>query len=238
MGAARTTADARPSVDVVVDGEVPCAEDVRRDERLLRAGAAAVRVAVLSDRALSVGVGVREAAPLLRRAEDAGIPVVRRSTGGTGILHGPGDLAWTLTLPRDHALVGRDYARGFARLGEGVVRFLRAEGHPAAWVAPPGLSDGCCLLGSRGEVLAVGERILGGAAQHASRTTLLHHGILPYRVDPVALARVFDLDPEVARRRLLGLGDLVPGSRPEALARLLAASLAATVRGTDRVARS
>jgi len=192
----------------VADADVPCLEDVRADEALLRTGGPVVRVAVLADRALSVGVGVPDQATYLARARAEGIAVVRRSSGGTGVLHAPGDLAWSVVLPRDDPLVGRDFVNAYDRLGRGVVRFLQARGGTARWDPAPGISEYCCLLGSRGRVLTVDGRVLGGAAQHASRAALLHHGILPYRLDRPVLARLFDLEWPGPVDRLVGLDDL------------------------------
>ena len=182
-----------PSPARIVDGRVSCADDVSADDRLLARGAAVVRVAVLADRAVSVGVGVPLSAAYLNRARAEGYSVVRRSSGGTGVLHEPGDLAWSLVLPLDHPLVGHDYLRAFGRLGRGVVRFLADHGVTATWIPAPGLSEEFCLLGHRGQVLATNAGILGGAAQHARRAALLHHGTLTARLDRPMVARLFDL---------------------------------------------
>jgi lipoate-protein ligase A len=209
-----------------VASDVSCQEDVLADEALLRKASAAVRVAILCDRSLSVGVGVPSGVTYLRRARDEGIPVVRRSTGGTGVLHGPGDLAWSVVLPRGHPLVGPDYVHGYERLGQGVAEFLRSPHRSVRWVPAPGVSEDCCLLGSRGRVLTVDGRILGGAAQHASRSALLHHGILPYRLDRPTLARVFDLGVPSPTDRLIGLADLDQDRPRAAMARELGTTIA------------
>lgn len=201
-------------------------EEVRADEAILREGKPCGRVAVLSDRAVSVGVGVPESTPYLARAHALGWPVVRRETGGTGLLHAPGDLAWTLVLPRADPRVGRDYVRAYARLGRSVVRFLDSEGVPASWEPPPGLRDDYCLFGSRGSVLHAGNRILGGAAQHLTARALLHHGILPRSIDRVALSRIFGARPVDGWDQLSGLEDLGLIASPRVLARRLAGFLA------------
>jgi lipoate-protein ligase A len=191
-------------------------------------------VAVLADRGLSVGVGVPESAAYLARARSEGIAVVRRSSGGTGVLHGPGDLAWSVVLPRDHALVGRDFVHAYDRLGRGAVRFLRARGRTARWDPAPGWSEDCCLLGGRGRVLTVDGRVLGGAAQHASRSALLHHGILPFRLDRPAIARVFDLSSPGPVDHLTGLAEQGVDRPTEATARSLAEALVAEISGVER----
>ena len=215
----------------LVDGRVSCADDTSADDRLLAAGAPAVHVAVLADRAISVGVGVPPTAPFLDRARAEGYSVVRRSSGGTGVLHAPGDLAWSLVLPREHRLVGRDYLRAFDRLGRGVVRFLADHGVRARWVPAPGLSEEFCLLGHRGQVLATNVGIVGGAAQHATRTALLHHGILTARIDRTTLARLFDLGGARAVDRLSSLAEAGLVTPLEELAPALAEALAREVEG-------
>ena len=197
---------ARPPVRIV-DEHVSCADDTATDDTLLALGASAVHVAVLSDRAVSVGVGVPPSAPYLDRARAEGYSIVRRSSGGTGVLHAPGDLAWSIVLPRGHRLVGRDYLRAFDRLGRGVVDCLADHGVITTWVPAPGLSEEYCLLGHRGQVLATSVGIVGGAAQHATRTALLHHGTLTVRIDRPTVERIFDLGAASAVRRLSSLAE-------------------------------
>ena len=197
---------------------------MRTDEAILRRGVPAVRVAVLSDRAVSYGVGVRADASFLARAAKEGIPAVRRTTGGTGILHAPGDLAWSVVLPRDDPRVGRDFVRAYARLGEGVVRFLAERGISARWHDPPGTDPDYCFLSPRGLVLKHGEKVLGGAAQHLAVGTLLHHGVLPLELDRSVLRRLFGL-PAASAERLTCLRELGIADEAEPLAWKLAASL-------------
>ena len=198
---------AAPPPARIVDGRVSLADDLSADDALLAAGAAAVHVAVLADRAVSVGVGVPLSAPYLNRARAEGYSIVRRSSGGTGVLHAPGDLAWSLVLPRDHRLVGRDYLRAFDRLGRGVVECLADHGVTATWIPAPGLSEEFCLLGHRGQVLATNAGIVGGAAQHATRAALLHHGTLTARLDRPTVTRLFDLGGARGVDRLSSLAE-------------------------------
>jgi lipoate-protein ligase A len=208
---------------------ISCAEEFVEDARLLRAGAPEVRVAMLGDAALSYGVGVPPDAAYLAAARGVGLPVVRRTTGGTGVLHAPGDLAWTVVLPTEHPAAGRDYVRAYARLGAGAVRFLHDRGVEAAWVPPPGLSADFCFFSARGEVLAVGPRILGGAAQHLTREALLHQGVLPLHVDRRRIQAVFGLPAPTLADRLVGLREMGLRERPEVFAQELEAALADSV---------
>jgi lipoate-protein ligase A len=208
-----------------------CSEEFREDERLLRAAAPAVRVTVLSDRALSYGVSIRSDAAFLDRARAEGLPVARRTSGGSGVLHEVGDLAWSVVLPRTHAAVGRDYLRAYARLGAGVVRFLRRQGGDGAWVPSPELARDCCVLSGRGEVLSVRGRIVGGAAQHVTASALLHQGMVSTVVDRALVARLFAIGDAAVVERLGGLRDLGIVDPAERLAQQLAEELAALLRG-------
>jgi lipoate-protein ligase A len=223
-------ADSAGAVSVPVDAGIHCAENVRADEAILRRGAVGARVAVLDDVTVSVGVGVTPSSPYLARARAAGLPVVRRTSGGTGLLHAPGDLAWTVVLPRRDPRVGGSYVTGYPRLGAGAVRFLGAAGIRARWVPSSGSSTSYCTLGGRGHVLVVGDRILGGAAQHLTGNALLHHGILPRTLDRPMIERLFDLPAAGAVDRLTCLEELgcsEPSERQaEQLARALAEQLA------------
>jgi lipoate-protein ligase A len=215
-----------PPATVLVDTDVTCAEVVRSDERLLRSGAPAIHVAVVSDLTVSYGVGVRESAPFLERARAAGIALVRRTSGGTGVLHAPGDLVWSLVLPRSDPRVGSGFVGAYGRLGAGVVRFLRRRGVASEWTAPPHLVPDLCVLSGRGQVLAVDDRVLGGAAQHVSRSALLHQGMIPLDVDRERIARLFDIPGPEPMARLAGLRDLDVEGGAADLAHGLASALA------------
>jgi lipoate-protein ligase A len=214
-----------------VDLRIDCAANVRADEALLLGGGPAVRVGVLSDHALSVGVGTGPGARCLVRARTEKLAVVRRSSGGTGVLHAPGDIAWSIVLPRTHPMVGRDFVHAYDRLGRGVTEFLRTQRQAAIWEAAPGLSEDCCLLGKRGRVLTVEGRVLGGAAQHATGRALLHHGILPRRIDRAMVQRVFGLSSPGPVDRLTDLAELGLTEGPAVAARKLADAIAGAVTG-------
>lgn len=205
---------------------VPPGEEFVADERLLRAGRAAVRVSVLDERALSVGVAVPDAAPFVLRARRTGLPVVRRTSGGTGVLHAPGDLAWSVVLPKEHPAVGRGFVRAYGRIGAGVVRALARHGAPVAWASAPELAPDCCVLSGRGEVLGSGARIVGGAAQHLAGGALLHQGMIAAAVDRPLHATLFELPPHAADR-LVGWRELGAPVEPRRLAETVAAELAA-----------
>lgn len=217
------------AVDLSVEHGLGLEEGIAAQERLLRAGRAAVHVATLRDAALSYGVGVDDRAPYLDRARADRVPVVRRPSGGSGLVHLPGDLLWAVVLPRTDRRVGRDFLRAYDRLGRGLVDLLAARRVAARWIAPPGLSEGYCPLSSRGQVLESGGRVLAAAAQHATSSTLLHSGALPRTLDRGQIARWFELPspgPADALTCLTEVGLLDP---PEEMARSLGRHLVAAL---------
>jgi len=191
---------------------------------ILRRAVPAVRAAVLVDRAVSYGVGVPPGAAYLGEAARAGVATVRRSTGGTGVLHAAGDLAWAVVLPRSDPRVGTGYVHAYARLGAGVVDFLGEQGLSSGWVDPPGSDPDYCLLSARGSVLSVEKKVLGGAAQHVSPDALLHTGIVPMELDRPLLRTLFRLSTR-SLERLTSLRELGVDGTPESLAWKLAAHL-------------
>lgn len=214
-----------------VDEATPFSSVVQTQEELLRRGLPAVHLAVLAGTVLSVGVGVPWDAPFVRRANALGIPTARRSSGGTGILHREHDLVWAIVLPRSDPRVGREFVRGYARYGAGLVSVLAGHGASASWVPAPGLSEDYCPLSSRGYVLELGGVVVGAAAQHLTATALLHHGALSLSVDRDLVSRLFSFpDPSIVER-LGGLDERGlrerPGRLADEVARALAAELAA-----------
>jgi lipoate-protein ligase A len=170
-------------------------------EELLRQGEPAVHAAVLEWTVLSYGVGVSASASYLRRAQVEGVSTARRTSGGTGVLHLAGDLVWAVVLPRSDPRVGREFVRSFPRFGAGLVPSLASGGHHVAWVPAPGLSVDYCPLSDRGQVLEVGGKVVGAAAQHLTGRALLHHGSLSIRIDRELVGRLFSFpDPAIATR--------------------------------------
>ena len=214
------------------DGELSPAANNLRDEQLLRSGEPMLRVAVFDAPSLSLGVNQPDSHPTAVRARKLGLPVVRRGSGGTGILHLPGDLAWALVLPRSDPTVGADFVRAYDRLGAGCVRFLAGHRLPSQWTEAPSLSEVFCLLGSRGKVLTVRDQVIGGAAQHLTRRALLHHGVVMYRPSRSLLTELFDLDPRTVDTRLTGLVDELGHRSPAELGRSLLSAMIEQFSGT------
>ena len=216
-------------MDAIRDPPTSLEGAIARDERLLRTGAPAVRVAVLREAGVSFGVGTPKDGAAEANARRLGLPTVRRSTGGTGILHLPGDLIWSVVLPRSDPLVGPDFSSAYGRLGAGLVLFLADRSLDARWSEPEALSDEFCLLGRRGRALTVDGRVLGGAAQHVTASALLHHGVVGGTLDRGLIERVFSLPAEITASRLTALTELGISDAPDSLADDLGRVLAASI---------
>lgn len=195
-------------------GPVPLTAFFGDDDRRLRTGGIGARAAVLRDRSVSFGVGVESDAPYVRRARALGLPAVARSTGGTGLLHEAGDIVWSVVIPRGHPALQRGFTRAYPSLGAGTIAGLSELGVEARWEPAPGDSATYCTLGSRGSVLSVRGRILGGAAQHLTGAHLLHHGVVSGHVDSAAVAQIFDLPRNGPVARLGGLIDVGCAAAP------------------------
>jgi lipoate-protein ligase A len=224
----RAEAGGESPVVPCVEHDVLVAENLRAEAEMLASGRPSIRVAVLQGRALTYGAGGTEDAPYVQRARERGVAVFRRSSGGTGVLHDEGDLAWTVVLPRSDPRVGRRFVHAYDRLGAGVADALKDVGIEGTWVEPLGLDAGCCLLGPRGQVLVAGARVLGGAAQHLTSRALLHHGHVPATIDRDELRAIFDLDAPTSER-LTALDELAAGVDPSAWALTLAQRLAGSL---------
>ena len=205
------------------------AANLAEDDRLLAEGVPVVRAAPLSDESLSLGVSQGDGAACAVAARADGIPVVHRSTGGTGVLHLVGDLAWSVVLPRGHPLVGSDFTRAYGRIGAGVSEALRRRDVRAAWTNALSVHPEYCFLGPRGEALSVDGRVLGGAAQRLTARALLHQGVIARRVDPPRLERYFKLPTSTSARYLTGLTECGIDDPPERLAADVVEALARRV---------
>lgn len=133
-------------------------------------------------------------------ARSAGVDVVRRATGGRGVLHDD-EVTYSVVaavddgVPEGVAASYRYFARalaaGYDRLGvKAGLTEGRATGRSAA-----------CYLTSAGADLAVGRRKLSGSAQVWSGGTVLQHGSFVRSRDVDLEARLFRLD-ESGRARL------------------------------------
>lgn len=185
--------------------------------------------------AVSIGYGQRDAARLSAACASRGWDLVRRPTGGRGILH-CGSLTYAIVLPPGGAWDAWSVTEATRRIHDGLARGLRRLGiaaslRPAARDGPgrlPGEADrhaagapadepsegACCLLRSTPADLVVDGRRLGGSAQRRSSGAILQHGILLVAEEVEAWRVAFALGPAATRRlaeRTVPLAGLCPG---------------------------
>jgi lipoyl(octanoyl) transferase len=103
-----------------------------------------------------------------------GVDVVRRPTGGRGLLHG-GDLTYAVAMPRPAGPAGKVTAV-YERLAAGLVAGLAALGVDAAVARNDGPAGPVCFASQQGADLRVGTRKVCGSAQVRAGGAVLQHG--------------------------------------------------------------
>jgi lipoate-protein ligase A len=103
-----------------------------------------------------------------------GVEVVRRPTGGRGLLHGA-DLTYAVAMPRPTGPDGGVDAV-YRRLAGALIDGLQRLGVTAAVARHDGPSGPVCFAGQQGADLRVGERKLCGSAQVRRAGAVLQHG--------------------------------------------------------------
>ena len=143
------------------------------------------------------------------RAE--GLPVLRRLTGGTGVIH-RGDLGVGLFLPQDHS-----WARGvvglYGRFLDVLGPALRSLGSEVSRIAEPAhASRGrspICFLDQLSDTLAVNGKKAVGCAQTRRRGSVLIHAAVLFGVEVDLCEKVFGVPDERVRE---GLAPALPGA--------------------------
>ncbi|MEM7243792.1 MAG: biotin/lipoate A/B protein ligase family protein [Acidobacteriota bacterium] len=161
---------------------------------------------------LSFGRGQKiEQAADLEACRREGVDLVRRPTGGRGVLHDQ-ELTFGVIAPATGPLAGTGVSRAAAALAAALADGLCRLGVPAAIARGlPGLAHrerrGACFGSTSREELTVDGRKLCGAAQFRGRGALLEHGSLPFVFDVERQARVLGADPGVLTTKAMGLAD-------------------------------
>jgi lipoate-protein ligase A len=191
--------------------------------------------------AVSIGRLQSPAAELdLEALAAAGVPVVRRSTGGKAVFHadeltyslvgGVPDPTWGANLHETYRRVTAVLAAGLARLGVATELAPRRPAR-ATQAAGSDLAAACFAVAFGHELVHAGRKICGSAQRRLTRAFLQHGSLLlgPGQADMARFLRV-DGDREALRRRLAAdtvdvaaaLGRRVP---PEELAAAIRAVL-------------
>lgn len=159
--------------------------------------------------------------PLSRRGVEycraAGIRIVRRPTGGGGVLHADevtysisgrmGNGEFPRSVIRIYRCVAAALIRGLARLG------VEAGCGPDGDLVPPGNMTGPCFSRLGRWEIRWQERKLIGSAQARSGDHFLQHGSIPIQLDRDRYCRVFGIDPA-------GAGEIPAVSLQDALGRV------------------
>ncbi len=103
-----------------------------------------------------------------------GVDVVRRPTGGQGLLHGP-DLTYAVAMPMPPGAAGGVDAV-YELLATALIAGLARVGVDAAIARHDGPAGPVCFAGQQGADLRVGERKVCGSAQVRRGGAVLQHG--------------------------------------------------------------
>jgi lipoyl(octanoyl) transferase len=203
-------------------------------ERARRSGRPALRLYGWERMALSIGRSqALEREIDLAACVAAGVPLVRRITGGRAVLHGS-DLTYAVTAPTAGAGFGGGILPTYRALSGVFVRFLRALGcEPEVQTYSgrerAGLASAICFATPSAFEILVGGRKLVGSAQRLLSTAFLQHGSLPLAPQYELLARLFRGASQAELRRqmtdLETLG-LLERHGPQALRERLVAAFA------------
>jgi lipoate-protein ligase A len=138
--------------------------------------------------------------------------IVRRPTGGSGILH-VDELTYSICAPQDEPRVAGGIVESYGRLVQGLLAGLKLLGLEPAEAKPeyPSLSNNhnpICFEGPARYEITVDGRKLIGSAQARRKGVVLQHGTLPLVGD---ITRILDallhkdgVNLDDARRRLTG----------------------------------
>ncbi len=203
------------------------AENLAVDEELLRAvdakpQACCLRVWEQSSYAVIVGrSNAIEREVDVAACEAAGVPILKRCSGGGAVVLGPGCLCYSLVLP----LTDEHRSLGVTKVTADIMQRLAAAlSRPEALVSVAGVSD-----------LVIGERKFSGNSQRWLKHALLHHGTVLYDFALDRVARYLTFPSRVpdyrATRGHLEFVRNFEMSRGEIVARLCAAWSAREAQG-------
>jgi lipoate-protein ligase A len=163
-----------------------------------------------------------------------GVDVIRRPTGGQGLLHGP-DLTYAVVMPLPTGAAGTvDAVYGY--VAAALIAGLARIGVDAAIARHDGPAGPVCFAGQQGADLRVGDRKLCGSAQVRRDGAVLQHGsILLTRLgfDETDLLRPRPGAPTVTRAQLraatVTLDELGAPNEPRVVADALVEGFARTL---------
>jgi lipoate-protein ligase A len=165
-------------VDAASERGSDAAGNMAADEALLddvaAGGAPTLRLYRWAPPALSLGRFQPDADVDTDACARLGVEVVRRPTGGQGLLHGP-DLTYAVAMPLPAGAAGSVDAV-YQVLAGALIAGLARLGVDAAIARHDGPSGPVCFAGQQGADLRVGDRKVCGSAQVRRESAVLQHG--------------------------------------------------------------
>jgi lipoate-protein ligase A len=208
------------------------AKDEHCLERARRSGRPALRLYAWERLALSVGRAQQIGREIdVEACRAAGVPLVRRITGGRAVLHGS-DLTYSVTAPTGLPGFGGGIMPIYRELSRVFVRFLADLGCAPAVQTYTGrerlsLASAICFATPSAFEILIDGRKLVGSAQRLLPTAFLQHGSLPLAPQWDLLARLFrGASPAALREQMTDLetlGVLQRHGEPALRERLVAA---------------
>lgn len=172
---------------LILDGKSSAFKNMAVDESLLRhVEAPVLRIYGWEQACVSIGYFQKTS------VVDAGIPFVRRYTGGGLVEHGQ-DLTYTLVLPANHPLTLAGTLPSYQAIHDGIASALQAADTACQLATKQPQKDhaSCFLKPVPADVLDPKGNKLAGAAQRRTRQGCLHQGsiLLPGSI-PARLTKI------------------------------------------------
>lgn len=191
--------------------------------------------------AFSVGRFQRAGEALhLERCAAAGIPVVRRITGG-GVIYHAEELTYAVVCAPRHISDARGVKESFRSLTGFLLRFYGDLGIEASWAVDVPSEGEClggrtplCFAGKEEYDIVAGGRKIGGNAQRRQKDVIFQHGSIPLRCAMADVLPYFREPPPGLLEGAASLADLGVTAGPARLRERLAAAFAETL-GVDLV---
>jgi lipoate-protein ligase A len=152
------------------------------DEVGRNGGPPTLRIYGWPGKTMLLGAGQSSSAIDRDACERLGIPLLRRMSGGTAVLHDSQTISLQLTLPAGHPLVSDDIHRNFRWFSELLMAALAHLGITAKWTpldraraerAPAGLEAACYSTLAPYEIAVDGRKLIGHGQMRRVRATAL-----------------------------------------------------------------
>lgn len=157
---------------------------------------------------LSIGISQRHgdfSPALLARAD---VDLVRRPTGGRGVLHAD-ELTYSIALPPGHPLGRGSILDSYRRISQWLIAALASLGVPTDTPAPldahPTDSSAVCFETASDYEITVRLRKLVGSAQMRRNGGVLQHGSIPLTGDPADICALIAYPDRAAQQQAIDL---------------------------------